>query len=329
VEIYFSPSSFVVYYIFCVNSCEQNKRNMDSNELNRRSLVIDELFTKWDFGGNCSIRFSELLQILQASQRLSNKDQQKWVKRLEFQIEQGRRFNHQVGSTASLSVLSGGVVTFGDATGEPSLDPKAFHQLIMHLTEKDTPEDFDEFVAFCEKSVIEAAESTQGSKLQREIWELFRLLDTNNDGFVDFEELEALIGHQSKKQLIKWKHYLHNKANEIPQTHNHEHLREDSDSDDDEERRSLRLSLGDFQKFVQEYVEKKDEKVGELLAAVRKDLQKKNVDYIVNHKLHEIMNELMEDLLKEKPVDVLAGVVKSVERLKRTKKYEVEKKLKR
>jgi hypothetical protein len=305
---------------------------MDQGEASRRSTAIDELFVKWDFGGNCCIRFSELLQILQASERLSNKDQQKWVKRLEYQIEQGRRFNSQVGSSASLSVLSGGIVTFGDATGEPSLDPKAFHDLIMHLTEKDQPEEFDEFVCFCEKAVVEAAESTQGSKLQREIWEMFRLLDTNSDGFVDLVELEALIGHQSKKQLIKWKHYLHNKVNEIPQTHNSAHQKEDgneSGSDDDDERTSLRLTLSDFQKFIHEYVEKKEERIGELLTLVRKTTQKKNVDYIVNFKIHEIMNEVMEDLLKEKPVDILGGITKSVERLKRTKKYEVEKKLKR
>lgn len=305
---------------------------MDQSESERRSAAIEQLFVKWDFGGNCCIRFSELLQIFQASQRLSNKDQQKWVKRLEFQIDQGRKFNTQVGSTASLSVLSGGIVTFGDATGEPSLDPRAFHQMVMHLTEKDQPAEFDEFVAFCEQAVVEAAESTQGSKLQREIWEMFRLLDTNSDGFVDLVELEALIGHQNKKQLIKWKHYLNNKVNEVPQTHSFERVADaggDSGSDDDDERKALRLSLADFQKFIQEYVEKNEDRVGELLACVRKDLQKKSVDYIVNYKVHEIMNEVMEDLLKEKPVDVLSGIVKSVERLRRTKKYVSEKKLRR
>lgn len=305
---------------------------MDQGEASRRSAAIDDLFVKWDFGGNCCIRFSELLQILQASQRLSNKDQQKWVKRLEFQIEQGRRFNNHVGSTASLNVLSGGVVTFGEVTGEPSLDPKAFHQLVMHLTEKDQPHEFDEFVEFCLRAVVEAAESTQGSKLQRDIWEMFRLLDTNSDGFVDLVELEALIGHQNKKQLIKWKHYLNNKVNEIPQVHGHEgseHVDESGSDDDEDERKALRLTLAEFQKFVREYVEKKEERVGELLVLVRKDLQKRNVDYIVKYKVHEIMNEVMEDLLKEKPVDVLTGIVKSVERLRRTKKFEDERKLKR
>lgn len=299
-------------------------------ETERRSAAIEDLFVKWDLSGNSSIRFSELLQILQASERLSNKDQLKWVRRLEAQIEQGRRFNSQQGSMSALTLASGGgAVTFGEVTGEPLLDPKAFHQLIMNLTAKDQSSEFDDFVAFCEKAVAEAAESTQGTKSRRDVWEMFRLLDTNNDGHVDLRELEALVGHQSKKQLVKWKHYLTNKNLSIPQTHcsSKEAKNADASSDDEEDevdRKALRLTLADFQKFVHEYVEKKEESVPELLATVRKEMQKKSVEYIVQFKVHEIMNEVMEDLLKEKPLDVLAGITKSVERLRRTGRYALE-----
>lgn len=308
----------------------------DDAEQERRLRAIEDLFVKWDLGGNCCIRFSELLQILQASQRLSTKDQQKWVKRLEAQIEQARRFNSQHGSFTALNLANGGVVTFGDVTGEPSLDPKAFHTLIMHLTTKDNPQEFDEFVKFCGKAVLDASESTQGSKVKRDIWEMFRLLDANNDGFVDLHELEDLVGHQSKKQLVKWRHYLTNKAQAgvaVPEVHSRPRplsptaKRDDessSDEDNEAERRALQLTLADFQKFVHEYVEKsEEERVPELLMAVRKESQKRSVRYIVQFKVHEIINDVMEDLLKEKPNDVLAGIAKSVERLRRTGKYPV------
>jgi Ca2+-binding EF-hand superfamily protein len=230
---------------------------------------------------------------------------------------------------ASFSLSDGGAVNFSDVTGEPSLDPDAFHRLINNLTASDTEEEFAEFFKFCSKAVLDAAESTSGTKLQREIWEMFRLLDTNNDGVVDLRELEVLVGPQSKKQLIRWKHYLANKlyqsSGTIPQTLSGATAPVGNDVEDEDEDPIMMarcsMTLRDFQKFVKEYVHHKEERIPDLVAAVRRESQVKQIQYIVQFRVHEVLNEIMEDLLKERPYDVLSGIRKSVDRLDRTGKY--------
>ena len=298
------------------------------DETIRRSDAIDELFTKWDIGGNCSIRFSELLQILQASHRVSNRDQQKWVKRLEAQVTQAKRQQPHA-SRGSFSLAQGGLLIFGDATGEPSLDPTAFQTLMKHLTAKDSPQEFDDFCKFCETAVKEAAQSTQGSKLRQDVWEMFRLLDANSNGYVELDELEALIGPQSKKQVIKWKHYLTAKsrqesvgASASPVEEPLTNMNSVDLANLDDEPVTLSLTLAEFQNFIHEYVERNDDMVPQLLEKVRGIAQQRNVQYVIDYNVHDIINEVMEDLLKEKPMDVLSGISKSVERLRRTGKYQ-------
>ena len=326
----------------------------------RRVTAVDELFRQWDLSGSGCVRYSELLQILQASQRLGTKEQSKWVKRLEAQIAQGKRANSlRSGSVVSMSLANiGGAINFSEVTGEPSLDPVAFASLISHLTEKDSPKEFDDFVQFCGEAVKEASRATQGTMLQRDIWEMFRSLDSTNSGFIFLDDLASIIGDKYKKVLLRWKYYLRNnqlsRKSSMPQKssaqgedlfasgssgvaaamaslaqNNRASFCFDDGSteqeyaadEDDENEERLTVTLPDFQKFMHEIERRDQHTFGLIRQAIQKAIQDRQIRYILNFRVADIMNDIMEDLLKERPVDVLSGIVKSVDRLRRADKY--------
>jgi Ca2+-binding EF-hand superfamily protein len=335
--------------------------NLESDEQTRRLVAVDQLFREWDLNGDGFVSYSELIQILQASQRLGTKEQSKWVKRLEAQIAQGKGSRStRSGSVTSLSMGSdGGVINFSEVTGEPSLDPVAFASLLKNLTEKNTPKEFDDFVHTCRDAVREASQATQGTKTRREIWEMFQALDTTHSGNVLLEDFEAIIGDTHKKTVLRWKHYLRNKAMER-KTSNLQIKKEGSDDpllasgggtsglgaaiaaiqsnrasfcfesvdagdlEESEIDDRLSVTLPDFQKFMTEVEKSNSGQYFSIRSMIEKTLQERQVRYILNLRVADIMNDVMEDLLKERPLDVLAGIAKSVERLRRSNKYPVQ-----
>lgn len=297
-----------------LNSTTSGASPVSDEEQQRRNEILSDLFYKWDLDGNGSVSLGEFLQVIQAGERLDSKPQQKALKKLEAQLHQARRTNQSTGSMNALKLPTGGIVNFSDLNGEPSLDPEAFVGLFSNLVNKDSPESFDELHAFCLNAIEEASKSTHGSKIKKAIWEIFCTLDRNRDGFVDLDEIEPLLRVETKadrKKVIRWKHYLVNKE-----------LREVEDfarqAESDEDEYSLQVSLHDFHEFIHKMCENDENKIYELVSLVKKEVQQKQVSYICDMKIHEIMNEIMEDLLKEEPDDVLAGIQRSVERLKRT-----------
>ena len=292
---------------------------MDPTEQDRRE-TLEDLFAQWDLDGNGSVGFGELMQVLQSSERKSDKNQAKWVRKIEAQINQGRQANRSRrgsgGSTMALKM--GGVINFPDHDGEPSLDPEAFVSFLYHITHKDTDEEFADFVAFCRSGVEAAAEQTHGSKSKKAAWKMFQLLDVNHDGFVDLTELEVLLNAESKadkKHVAKWKAYLYNKGRD------NDKVREEDINDDTKEKYNIKMSLHDFQSFVAEYMGDDENKVYNLLTSVEKAVQAKQLKYLTEFKVQDIMNDIMGDILKERPRDVLAGIAKSVQRLQRTGAY--------
>lgn len=290
-----------------------------TEEQSHRNKSITDLFYRWDYSGEGLISLSHLLQILQASERISNKEQKKWVKQFEIEVNNARRSLRSSGENSgrgsSFSLLSGGTINFAEVSGEPSLDPATFRLLVMNLTNKDSAVEFDAFMTFAHKAVEEATNSSQGSKLKREIFDMFRMLDVNHDGHVDMDEIEVLLKTDTKadkKHVTKWKYYLNNKEFADPSK------QADMDSPT---KSSTMLTLADFQKFVHTYIDQKEERIPQLVSSVKKAVQERQVQYIIEYKVHDIVNDIMEDLLKEQPCDVLAGITKSVERLRRTDKY--------
>lgn len=286
-----------------------------------RREILGDLFQRWDLNGDQAVGFGELMQVLQSSEKSGSKDALKWVKKVEAQITQGREANKRKrGSVTQLKAQSGGYINFSEADGEPSLDPEAFTGFLMAITEKMDRDEFEEFVEFCKSGVEAAQESTHGSKMKKDIWKMFQLLDLNMDGFVDLTELEVLLAVESKadkKHVAKWKAQLLNK------TRDEEKIKEE-DVEEDERgiKYEMKLSLNDFQAFLGEYVGEDEARLTNLLTGVESAVQERvQVKYILEFKIQDIMNEIMGDLLQERPRDVLAGVSRSVARLQRTGKF--------
>lgn len=288
---------------------------MDVEENNRRSEAINKLFSLWDLDGNGFVGYHELMQILQSSLKLSNPTQMKAVKRFEANLIQARTQSKR-GSQAHLNLPQGGSVAFDEVNGEPTLDPKAFTSFLLSVMSKAEKAEFDDFLEVCASAVVDAQQSTQGSQQKKELWEIFQMLDSNHDGYVDMDEIEVLLECESKadrKQIMRWKHYL--------QTRAYEERRNPDGEEELQEDPGLKLTLADFHKFVNDYVENRQERITQILEAMRKQVQEKQVAYIVQFKVHEVINDIMDDLLRERPQDVLEGIKKSVERLQRTYKY--------
>lgn len=88
----------------------------------------------------------------------------------------------------------------------------------------------------------------------------------------------------------------------------------DSDDDDDE---SPPLLLRDFQKFLNDFFGDNMDRLEAALKMVRAAIQETHRRYLTEMKVDEIMNDILEDLLRERPHDVLDGIVRSVGRLRR------------
>lgn len=328
---------------------------------------INELFREMDVDGRDSIGLDHVMQVVQQSKSLNDRDQKKWVKKLEAQIEQARRFNQSSGSISSLRLQEGGIVNFSDQKGEPSLDPTAFRNLLMKLTEKDTAEEFEDFYHQFLKCIKETEAATNGSNLKRMIWQMFRLLDHNHDGYVDLEEITPLLKVQSKtdqKIVTRFHHFVQNKRFALsPDEEREVEARHDAKFFDpsegevltvddlgsplintstfgkrEDKDQSQLITLSDFQNLIlslftsstgsplsptspatTEQIQTK--RVKELLEDITKIKKEREAQYLQAFKVHDIMNEILEDVLKEEPLDVLAGIARSVERLQRTGKY--------
>lgn len=289
-----------------------------------RAAIIRDLFSFWDLDGNGTVEYGEMQQILQASQRIDSKDKLKWVKKFEAEINQGQRENRR-GSLSSISVTGGGQINFSEVDGEPSLDPDAFVNFLLRLTRKDSDEEFLELVEFSKKWIADASSSTQGDKLKRDIWSIFQMLDSNNDGYVDWLELEVLLNAERKadrKIVLKWKAIVQNKVNEQLSLPGRGSARGAGTPIPEGDDRRLRMDLHTFQLFLHEFVETDAEaRIAQLVSVVRKAVQEQQIAYILHARVHDVIQDIMEDLLKERPQDVLAGIEKSVQRLRRTQKF--------
>jgi Ca2+-binding EF-hand superfamily protein len=290
--------------------------------LDARREVAHGLFSSFDLDGNGVVGLHELMQVVQSTRRVGDKKHLKRIRVLEAEIRQAIETHKKTGM-GRLALKSGGLVTFAEGQGEPSLDPQAFVNFIVGLTRDDTQEEFENFVQLSQEAVEDAFDLTQGSSHRRDVWSVFQLLDINQDGFVDMSELEVLLDVETKsdkKAITKWRSVLSQRQLEsrllAPITHASEGATpEPADSNKDGE---LRLALGDFHKFITEFTENDDGRVASILRNVREAMQKEYNAYLDAKRVNAVLDAVLEDLIRERPDDVLDGIIRSCERMKRT-----------
>jgi Ca2+-binding EF-hand superfamily protein len=301
----------------------------------RRSVALS-LFSECDLDGNGVVGLQELLQVIQSSRRGGDKKHVKRIRQLEAEIRQAVETNKKTGNAMQhMALKSGGLVSFAQGHGEPSLDPEAFASVVVALTKDDSAEDFNGFVATARAAVDDAVELTRGSQQRRAVWSMFQLLDVNQDGFVDLAELEVLLDVETKsdkKAVSKWRAVLSQRKLEYhalaPITSALDALASTNVSPETtasgvfsvpgDDHAPLKLTLADFQHFILEFTENDESRVEALLSRVREAMQTKYNAYLEANRVNQILDSVLEDLIRERPHDVLDGIIRSCERIKRT-----------
>ncbi|KAJ9438879.1 hypothetical protein DIPPA_15760 [Diplonema papillatum] len=139
-----------------------------------RKKDLETLFPQWDLDGSGYIEFMELQQVLESSERLEGKRAKKVAARLKARLIKN-------GKVKPLSIDQ-----FVEYLSE----------LMQHVPDNEWPENMDALRA----GLTEAQSLTASDRHKRVQWSLFRLLDLNQDGFVDFQEIVSLFGMGSPDQ---------------------------------------------------------------------------------------------------------------------------------
>lgn len=304
-----------------------------------RREAAQSLFSAFDLDGNGVVGLNELLQVVQSSRRVGDKQHMKRVRMLEAEIRQGVELRKRTGVN-SVNLKSGGAINFSATDGEPSLDPAAFTNFIVGFTAKDTQQEFDAFVSVAKQGVEDALERTAGTSFRRSVWAMFQLLDVNQDGFVDLNEMEAMLKAESKddkKHLSKWRAIAAQRKLEagsslapVTSTAEAEALASMAVTPESTvvvstpttaDKEKLRLTLHDFQQFMEEYTDNDEKRLEALLGRVRDTMQAEYGRYLQQYKVNDIIDAVVDDLIRERPHDVLDGIIRSCERMKRTGTY--------
>lgn len=314
---------------------------MVAADIEMRRPALQGLFSSFDLDGNGSVGVQELMQVVQATKRDGNRKRLKVIRQLEAVVSQAVMTNQKTGVSNSIALKTGGHITFAEVNGEPQLDPEAFVNLLLHLTADVDENGFDEFVEVSRHAVDEAYQRTQGTSLRKVIWNMFQQIDVNSDGFVDMSELELLLNIETKhdkKAVSKWKNILSQKQLEAHKfesasrpgsaTNREAGIVQDASAEAIAEieaevsgsankEDSLRLTLADFQHFIFEFTDEKEERITNLYEAVAKHMRERHQAYLDENKVGAVMDAVLEDILRERPKDVLEGIIRSCKRMQR------------
>lgn len=310
--------------------------------IDARRETVQGLFSAFDLDGNGSVGLQELLQIVSSSKEstsAADKRNHKIIRLLEAEVRQAAETNRKVGGAMSFVALrTGGNVIFAAADGEPSLDPAAFTNFLLSITKDVSEDEFNAFIEAAKEAVTEAYDRTQGSAFRARVWSVFQLLDVNQDGFVDLDELELLLNVETKsdrKAMSRWRHVLTQRhldatgsvssaANSSPPSRDvspESTVNTMASTLNTASTAVARLTLSDFQQFVKEFTDGNEDRVATILENVRAAMQAEYNKYLQQNKVNDILDAVLEDLIRERPYDVLEGIIRSCQRMQRTGAY--------
>lgn len=248
------------------------------------------LFERWDLDGSGFIEFAELQQVLQSSE-LGDALKTRHGKKLKFRLEQR---------------------LFEDGRVRP-LGKEDFVQFITNLV--DTGE-WSNTYALLDKAVTSVRQLTAEDRRKRVQWSLFQLLDINQDGVVEWSELQNLLNSEASgrrrsrgeiKTDVRWRLRLEERAIELAKAEGGTEP-------------VLKLRLADFHKYMEdvfrnhtedEYVEDIT-KIQEVLS--RSNSESAHREYLESERVPEMVNEMVAFLLERKPPEPLDGIIEFLEK---------------
>ena len=153
---------------------------------------IEELFPIWDFDGSGFIEWEELQQVLEGCERLETRKERKAAARLKAKmIENGK---------------------------VKPLGLKCFVKFVSELFESVSDNDWIHAMEHLKEAVEEAHSLTNKDRHMQLQFSLFRRLDSNKDGIVDFHEISKLLNSlhsrplSQRKAAAKWQLQLKEKT---------------------------------------------------------------------------------------------------------------------
>eukprot|EP01065_Artemidia_motanka_P040217 TRINITY_DN4997_c0_g1_i1.p1 TRINITY_DN4997_c0_g1~~TRINITY_DN4997_c0_g1_i1.p1 ORF type:complete len:268 (+),score=108.67 TRINITY_DN4997_c0_g1_i1:61-864(+) len=261
----------------------------------QREQQAGDLFKEWDLDGSGCIEFPELQQVLLSSERIQK----------QMETKHGRKL---------VAKLKGQLAEHG------RLRPLSKDDFVHFLLSLVDAADWADTVPFLEDAIKSARELTADDRRKRVQWSVFQLLDVNQDGVVEWSELQQLfepsrektgsgrrLSREQRKTSIRWQVALHDKAMSA----------QTAPIDGQPE---LRLSLEDFHRFMDDiFKDQTDEEYVEAITEIQEHLSKHNSEsahreYLRSENIPDLVNSMVSYVLEQKKEDPLDSIIEFLEK---------------
>eukprot|EP01006_Ploeotia_vitrea_P014694 TRINITY_DN4004_c0_g1_i1.p1 TRINITY_DN4004_c0_g1~~TRINITY_DN4004_c0_g1_i1.p1 ORF type:complete len:615 (-),score=115.62 TRINITY_DN4004_c0_g1_i1:142-1986(-) len=236
----------------------QDHELTEAEEKRRRKLWLT-LFPMWDIDGNGHVDLYELQQVLLTFDEVSHHNSKKKM----------------------IMRLAAALKTEGKGN---KLDRENFAELLLQISRDLNEADFEAFYTKVKGSLEKVANVTKGSGRKRVLWQLFRHWDMNDNGFIEYSEMEEVFhelevyksNKSIKRQTVKWRHKVAALTSEDQKTH------------EVEEGEEHRISLSEFHGMVSDIFHKLTESefyktVEEMHKLIADIKRRKRAEYVEKH----------------------------------------------
>eukprot|EP01062_Namystynia_karyoxenos_P060269 TRINITY_DN51806_c0_g1_i1.p2 TRINITY_DN51806_c0_g1~~TRINITY_DN51806_c0_g1_i1.p2 ORF type:complete len:300 (+),score=130.24 TRINITY_DN51806_c0_g1_i1:106-900(+) len=254
-----------------------------------RRQDAEKLFDLWDLDGSRAIEFPELQQVLFSAEmkdfepHLSAKHGKKLIAKLKGRLAEAGRLR--------------------------PMAKEEFTKFILELIDKDDWAKSHEHLKAAIERTREVTHPGGDDRRKRVQWSLFQLLDINQDGKVEWSELQQLLDtresgegrHPSKDQrktAAKWRADLQEKG----------------------QGKLEPLELREFHKFMEELFEKyTDDEYVDAITDMQEHLSKHNSEaahrqYMQEEKIPDLLNDIVSHVLEQKKDDPLESIIEFLEK---------------
>eukprot|EP01012_Entosiphon_sulcatum_P018414 TRINITY_DN2314_c0_g1_i1.p1 TRINITY_DN2314_c0_g1~~TRINITY_DN2314_c0_g1_i1.p1 ORF type:complete len:661 (-),score=72.58 TRINITY_DN2314_c0_g1_i1:36-2018(-) len=156
-------------------------------EWSRREAALDRIFPKWNWSSASVVDFAFLQQVILGLQRQKHPVAQQIVELWADEIS---------GAAETREIIANG------------LDRRAFASFWLHLLQSFTAAQFDSFINLTTDVVLEVTELICTTRRQRVLWQLFSRWDFNNNGLLEFDEIEVVFNQWKDAPPVEFESVL-------------------------------------------------------------------------------------------------------------------------